>query len=125
MPNMIEATHKQLLSELDRAGRADTVFVASGVLFNILAPFINWARASSIADGGGNPMTYLLFTAGSLLISCTALLALINSRRICNSAHSALERIYTDQDVAQYFPSEPSLPGNKIFILSFIVAGGT
>ncbi|KRA54309.1 hypothetical protein ASD77_06735 [Pseudoxanthomonas sp. Root65] len=122
---MIEAIHKQLMSELDRAGRADTVFVVSGVLFNILVLFVNWAQASSLSEGRGNLMIYLLFTAGSLLISCTALLALINSRRICNSVHSALEQIYKDQNVAHYLPKGLSTLGNKRFILSFIVVGGT
>ena len=122
---MIEAIHKQLTSELDRAGRADTVFVVSGVLFNILVLFVNWLQASSIAEGRGNLMIYLLFTAGSLLISCTALLALINSRRICNSVHNALQQIYEDHNVAQYLPAGLAALGNKRFILSFIVVGGT
>jgi len=70
-------------------------------------------------------MIYLIFTAGSLLISCTALLALINSRRICNSLHAALQTIYADTNVDQYLPSGLSTLGNKRFILSFIVVGGT
>jgi hypothetical protein len=122
---MIGAIHQQLMSELDRAGRADTVFIVSGVLFNILVLFVNWVQAASLADGQGNLMIYLLFTAGSLLISCTALLALINSRRICNSVHASLQKIYVDQDVAHYLPPELSSLGNKRFILSFIVVGGT
>ncbi len=122
---MIEVIHKQLMSELDRAGRADTVFVVSGVLFNILVLFVNWAQASSMSDGGGNLMIYLLFTAGSLLISCTALLALVNSRRICTTVHASLQQIYVDQDVAQYLPPGLGKLGDKRFILSFIVIGGT
>lgn len=122
---MIEAIQKHLMSELDRSGRADTVFVVSGVLFNILVLFVNWIQASSIAEGRGNLMIYLIFAAGSLLISGTALLALINSRRICNSVHTALQQIYSDTNVAQYLPSGLSTLGNKRFILSFIVVGGT
>jgi hypothetical protein len=122
---MIEAIHKQLLSELDRAGRADTVFVVSGVLFNILVLFVNWVQAQSIADGRGNLIIFLLFTAGSLLVSCTALLALLNSRRICNSVHSALHQIYTDQNVARYLPAGLGSLGNKRFVLSFLVVSGT
>ncbi len=122
---MIEAIHKQLMFELDRAGRADTVFIVSGVLFNILVLFVNWVQASELSDGRGNLMIYLLFTAGSLLISCTVLLALINSRRICTAIHAALQQIYTDQNVAQYLPSGLIAMGNKRFVLSFIVVGGT
>ena len=122
---MIEAIHKQLMSELDRAGRADTVFVVSGVLFNILVLFVNWLQAISLAEGQGNLMIYLLFTAGSLLITCTALLALINSRRICNSVHSALQQIYVDQNVSQYLPPGLAVLGDKRFILSFLVVSGT
>ncbi len=122
---MIEAVHKQLMSELDRAGRADTVFVISGVLFNILVLFVNWAQASSVANGRGNLMIYLLFTAGSLLVSCTSLLALRNSRRICTDLHAALQKIYTDSNVAQYLPPGLSELGSRRFFLSFLVVGGT
>ena len=122
---MIETIHKQLMSELDRAGRADTVFVVSGVLFNILVLFVNWVQAAALANEQGNLMIYLLFTAGSLLISCTALLALINSRRICNSVHASLQQIYVDHNVAHYLPPGLGTLGNKRFILSFIVVGGT
>ncbi|TCZ78099.1 hypothetical protein [Lysobacter sp. N42] len=125
MGNIIEAVHRQLLSELDRAGRADTVFVVSGVLFNILVLFVNWAQADSIADGRGNLLIFLLFTAGSLLVSCTALLALINSRRICTAVHASLQQLYTDQNVQQYIPVGLAGLGNKRFVLSFLVVGGT
>lgn len=110
---MIEAIHAQLMSELDRSGRADTVFVVSGVLFNILVLFVNWIQAGSLADGNGNLAIYLLFTAGSLLITCTALLALINSRRLCCAVHDALLRIYADRNVAHYLPEGLGALGSK------------
>ena len=55
--SVIEGIHKHLLSELDRAGRSDTIFVIAGVSFNLLVLFINWAQASTITSTYGEAGT--------------------------------------------------------------------
>jgi hypothetical protein len=122
---MIEGIHKHLLSELDRAGRSDTVFVLAGSAFNTLIMFINWAQADGISRGRGNIMLFLLFVAGALLVTGASLLVLLNSRRICVQCHEALSKIYNDTCVSQYMPPGMTSLGNKRFILSFIVVAST
>lgn len=122
---MIEAIHKHLLSELDRAGRSDIVFVICGVLFNLLVLFVNWVQASSLSNGRGNFAIFLIFTAGTLVVSGAALLVLMNSRKICIQCHGALQRLYQDANVAQYMPPEMAALGDKRFYLSFAVVAGT
>ena len=127
---MIEGIHKHLLSELDRAGRSDTIFVLAGVSFNLLVLFINWAQASNITNGYGGSkqdsiIIFAIFLVGTVVVSTACLLTLINSRRICNQCHNALARIYEDTEVSKYMPQGISTLGNKRFILSFVVVGGT
>ena len=122
---MLERVHAHLLSELERASRADTIFVVAAVTFNILVMFINWTQAEGISDGRGNVPVYLLFVAGSLLVSATALLALINSRRSCDKFHSALAELYRDSGVAKYFPETASALGHKRFWLNLVVVAAT
>ena len=127
---MIEAIHKQLLAELDRAGRSDTVFILSGVSFNLLVLVINWIQAISIASTYResiivNYVIFFIFMTGTLLVSGACLLTLLNSRKICMEIHDALSKIYEDTEVAKYMPERMSELGAKRFTLSFIVVGGT
>ena len=127
---MIEGIHKHLLSELDRAGRSDTIFVLAGVSFNLLVLFINWAQASTITStygeaGADSFIIFAIFLIGTLVVSTSCLLTLMNSRRICNKCHEALVQIYEDTDVSKYMPEGMGNLGNKRIVLSFIVVGGT
>ena len=122
---MIEGLHKQLLAELDRSNRSDTVFVVSSALFNTLALFVNWAQADSLSRGSGNIVTIALFAAVVLLVTGSALLILLSSRRICLECHAALDRLYRDTGVAQYMPTGLIAIGNKRFVLSFILVAST
>ncbi len=122
---MIEKVHDYLVYELDRSSKSDTVFVISAVLFNILVMFINWAQASSIAAGRGSIAIFGIFLVGVLFVSGAALIALVNSKRICIRCHEALEKIYENEGVSDYFPKNMAILGNKRFVLSFIVVAGT
>ena len=127
---MIEGIHRHLLSELDRAGRSDTIFVLAGVSFNLLVLFINWVQASNITSSYSDSkqdsiIIFAIFLVGTVVVSTACLLTLINSRRICNQCHSALAQIYEDTEVSKYMPQGISALGNKRFILSFVVVGGT
>ena len=127
---MIEGIHKHLLSELDRAGRTDTVFVLAGVCFNLLILFVNWVQASRITSTYQNndqdaPFIFALFLLGTVVVSSACLLTLANSRKICVKLHESLMKIYEKTEVAEFMPTDIGKLGNKRFILSFLVVGGT
>jgi hypothetical protein len=122
---VIEAIHKHLLSELDRSGRSDTVFVVCGVLFNLLVLSITWSMADSISRGKGNIAIFALFVIGALVVSTAVILILINSRKICAQCHEALTRVYSDSNVAHYMPAQMAELGSKRFVLSLIVVVAT
>ena len=127
---MIEGIHKHLLSELDRAGRSDTIFVLAGVSFNILVLFINWTQAGNITStyretNADSIIIFSMFLIGTIVVSTACLLTLKNSRHICSQCHQALLKIYEDTEVVKYMPEEMVGLGNKRFVLSFIVIAGT
>jgi len=127
---VIEGIHKHLLSELDRAGRSDTVFVVAGVAFNLLVLFINWAQSTTVLNRYGEIQTdtiiiFGIFIVGALVVSFACLLTLLNSRKICCKCHDSLLLIYEDSEVSKYMPDGMSNLGGRRFILSFIVVAGT
>ena len=127
---MIEAIHRHLLAELDRAGRSDTIFILSGVSFNLLVLFVNWVQAADIAlssrgPSAANYLIFLIFMAGALLVTGACLLTLTNSKRMCSEIRSSLSKIYQDSDVAKYLPTGLSDLGTRRVALSLIIVGGT
>lgn len=127
---MIEGIHRHLLSELDRAGRSDTVFVVAGVAFNLLVLFINWAQSGEMVNRDGELQLDVLtifgiFLCGSILVSISCLLTLLNSRNICIKCNTSLNQIYEDAQVSKYVPADMLSLGKKRFLLSCVVVGGT
>ena len=124
MSTMIEAVQKHLISEIDRSARSDTVFVISGVAFNLLVLFVNWINASNVSKGQAGLLIFSLFMVGSIVVSCACLLALRNSRTVCIRCHDALQAIYIDTDVAKYMPKGMENLGERRYLLSFVVVSG-
>ncbi len=118
---MIEKIHDQLVAELDRSSKSDTVFVVSAVLFNTLVMLINWAQASSVASGDGSIAIFGIFLLGVFAVTCTTLISLVNGKRICMRCHDAIERIYEREGVLDLLPGDMPGLGNKRFVLSFII----
>jgi len=122
---MIEKIHDNLVSELDRSTRSDIVFIISAVLFNILVMFVNWSLSSSLNHERGSILIFIIFLFGTLVVTGTALIALVNSKNICIRTHEALEKIYVTSNVSEFLPDGMVSFGKKRFILSFIVVAGT
>lgn len=122
---MKEAIHKHLLSELDRSNKSDTVFIIAGVAFNLLVLFVNWILGGELSRDRGNILIFGLFITGTVVVTTSILLALINSNKICSRIHGALDQLYEDENVSQYMPQGLGALGRKRFVLSFVVVAGT
>jgi len=126
---MKEAIHKHLLSELDRTGRTDTVFVLAGVAFNLAVLLINWALSNNFTSehrdaGTDTYVIFYMFMLGAVIITTACILTLNNSRLICTKIHASLEQLYKDTDVQKYMPENISALGNKRATLSLVVVAG-
>ena len=122
---MIDRVHQHLLSELERTTQADTVFVVSAVLFNILGLFICWSVVSLSRGDFGNYGIYFLTTLGIIVVSRSALKALQNGRRTCEEINASLTLIYKDAGVEKYIPAALPAMGANRFRLYFVVVAGT
>jgi hypothetical protein len=105
---MLSEIHEHVVSELQQSSRADTVFVVTAVLFNLIVLGINWAVASDAGDGGRPPqndwiLAVLIFAA--VLINSFSVRALLAGRDTRKKLLSGLILMYRDNNVEKYYDS--------------------
>jgi len=105
---MLREIHEHVVSELQQSSRADTVFVVTAVLFNLIVLGINWAVASEPANGGRPPqndwiLVLLIFSA--VLINFFSVRALLAGRDTRKKLLTGLILMYTDNNVEKYYDS--------------------
>lgn len=124
---MIEQVHKQILSEVNRISRNDTIFVIGAAAFNFIAMVICWNLASTnYRPMSKNLDEMIIFSILMLAVSSftiVSLKTLTSSEKMCVEYQCALSRIYEDHDVSKYMPKNVerySMRSNflrKIFVL--------
>jgi len=130
---MLDAIHKHLISELERAARGDTVFIVCGVAFNIIVMYTNWLVGIHLSEPPRNQdshsigtiLIFFLLIVGSLIVTCTVFVALLNGKAACRQISESLRKLYHDQGFGDYVPDSLHIHGNKRFLLSSIVVLGT
>ncbi len=103
---MLKEVHEHIVSELQQSARADTVFVVSAVLFNLVVMGINWGVASEQTNGSHPPQNDLilgLLIVATLLVNAFAFRALIAGRDTRSKLLSGLVRMYEDNGVDKYY----------------------
>jgi len=102
---MLREIHEHVVSELQQSSRADTVFVVTAVLFNLIVLAINWGVASEASREGGGQNDWIL----AVLISAAALInyfsvrALLAGRDTRKKLISGLIMMYQDNNVEKYY----------------------
>jgi hypothetical protein len=99
---MIERVHEHIISELGTNSRADTIFILTGIILNLIVLGINSAIAS------GNPDTstiIVMFALVALLIVVNLIVefGLIRGRQTRVKLLNGLIKMYKDQNVAEYY----------------------
>ena len=99
---MIERVHEHIISELGTNSRADTIFILTGVILNLLVLGINSGIASS---DPGTAATIVMFALVALLIVVNLIveLGLIRGRQTRVKLLNGLLKMYKDQGVADYY----------------------
>ena len=99
---MIERVHEHIISELGTNSRADTIFILTGIILNLLVLAIN----SAIASGDpGTAAIIVMFALVALLIVVNLIveLGLIRGRQTRVKLLNGLLKMYKDQGVADYY----------------------
>jgi hypothetical protein len=99
---MIERVHEHIISELGTNSRADTIFILTGVILNLLVLAINSVIASSDPNTAA---TIVMFALVALLIVVNLIveLGLIRGRQTRVKLLNGLLKMYKDQGVAEYY----------------------
>jgi hypothetical protein len=99
---MIERVHEHIISELGTNSRADTIFILTGVILNLLVLGINSGIASSDPNTAA---TIVMFALVALLIVVNLIveLGLIRGRQTRVKLLNGLLKMYKDQNVADYY----------------------
>jgi hypothetical protein len=103
---MIERVHEHIISELGTNSRADTIFILTGIILNLIVLAIN----SAIASGDpGTSTIIVMFALVALLIVVNLIVefGLIRGRQTRVKLLNGLLKMYKDQGVADYY--DPSL----------------
>lgn len=102
---MLREIHEHVVSELQQSSRADTVFVVTAVLFNLIVLGINWGVASEAGREGGAQndwiLAVLIFAAA--LINYFSVRALLAGRDTREKLISGLILMYKDNNVEKYY----------------------
>ena len=99
---MIERVHEHIISELGTNSRADTIFILTGIILNLLVLAINSIIASS---DPGTAAIIVMFALVALLIVVNLIveLGLIRGRQTRTKLLNGLLKMYKDQGVAEYY----------------------
>ena len=99
---MIERVHEHIISELGTNSRADTIFILTGIILNLLVLAINSIIASS---DPGTAAIIVMFALVALLIVVNLIveLGLIRGRQTRVKLLNGLLKMYKDQGVAEYY----------------------
>ena len=99
---MIERVHEHIISELGTNSRADTIFILTGIILNLIVLAIN----SAIASGDPDTSTIIvMFALVALLIVVNLIVefGLIRGRQTRVKLLNGLIKMYKDQGVAEYY----------------------
>ena len=99
---MIERVHEHIISELGTNSRADTIFILTGVILNLLVLAINSGIASSDPDATAM-IVMLALVALLIVVNLIVELGLIRGRQTRVKLLNGLLKMYKDQDVADYY----------------------
>ena len=105
---MLREVHEHVVCELQQSSRADTVFVVTAVLFNLVVLGINWGVASQTGNGGRpaqNDWILALLIFAAVLINFFSVRALLAGRDTRKKLLSGLILMYTDNNVERYYDS--------------------
>jgi len=99
---MIERVHEHIISELGTNSRADTIFILTGIILNLIVLAINSGIASSDPNTAA---TIVMFALVALLIVVNLIveLGLIRGRQTRTKLLNGLLKMYKDQGVADYY----------------------
>ncbi|MFC2123018.1 hypothetical protein ACFLRP_04975 [Bacteroidota bacterium] len=123
---MIERVHEHIITELQQNSRADTIFILTAILLNLITLGVN----SGVAAGGNKDATawivFFTFLALLIVVNFVVEIGLIKGRQTRIKLLNGLLKMYKDQGVDGYY--DASLLSNynlryNLFIVAVVFTG--
>lgn len=105
---MLEKLHEHITGELNQGARTDTIFVITGIVFNLIILAVNSSIASEEPNARDILMT--IFSILILIFNTIAISGLLLGRNTRNRLLRGLMQMYTDNEVEKYY--DPALLAN-------------
>ena len=104
---MLHQVHEHVVNELGQSTRTDTIFVVTGIIFNLTMLGINSISAASSAGSShgdkSNNWIFVVFILMTILINVIAIAALFFGRRTSRRLLEGLVSMYKDNEVDKYY----------------------
>ena len=125
---MIERVHEHIITELQQNSRADTIFILTAILLNLITLGVN----SGVASGGNKDVTawtvFFTFLCLLIVVNFVVEIGLIKGKQTRIKLISGLLKMYKDQGVDGYY--DESLLKNyslryNLYIVAVVFTGLT
>jgi len=123
---MIERVHEHIITELQQNSRADTIFILTAILLNLITLGVN----SIVATAGDKDATawtvFFTFLALLIVVNFVVEIGLIKGKQTRTKLLDGLLKMYKDQGVDGYY--DASLLSNynlryNLFIIAVVFTG--
>lgn len=113
---MLKRIHEHIIGELNQGARTDTIFVITGIVFNLIILAVNSAIASE-DENNSQVILMIIFSTLIFIFNFIAINGLLVGRNTRNRLLSGLIQMYKDNDVDRYYDPVLLSNYNKRYIL--------
>ena len=103
---MLKEIHEHIRTELQQNARTDTIFMVTGVIYNLVVLGINSAVAGEASSDYADPastLVFWVFIAVTLVVNAISLIGLNYGRRMRGRLLAGLIAMYQDNQVDKYY----------------------
>ena len=123
---MIERVHEHIITELQQNSRADTIFILTAILLNLITLGINSGVASRSDKDATTWIVFFTFLSLLIVVNFVVEIGLIKGKQTRIKLISGLLKMYKDQGVDGYY--DESLLKNyslryNLFMIAVVFTG--
>ena len=120
---MLEQVHKHIMEELKTNTKTDTIFILAAIILNLITLGVN--SVISMEDSAAGYISFTLFLILAGVVNWVVIKGLKTGKESRNKLLSGLIKMYSDQNVAEYYDSSLLNAYGKRYIMFITVVVAT
>ncbi len=123
---MIERVHEHIIAELQQNSRADTIFILTAILLNLITLGVNSGVASGRNKDATSWIVFFTFLALLIVVNFVVEIGLIKGKQTRIKLLNGLLKMYKDQGVDGYYDASLLSDYNlryNLFIIAVVFTG--